>query len=209
MRRWVLALSAVVLYNTWLAWPLNGSPDALLGYVSELAAADQPFAWFFRAADIAAAAVFAIIALTGRRGWEAWLGQPWSRRLAVALAGVALGTALDVIFKLPCAESRDAACAATPSLQRHFHEAASVITSTAQVAMIAFVALALAARSGWTRLARQVAWLAGVVSALLLSSVAAPYVLRGAQGPIQIIQILLCSLWIAYLAWHLPQEQHD
>ena len=85
----------------------------------------------------------------------------------------------------------------------------TVITSTAQVAMIAFVALALAARSGWTRLARQVAWLAGVVSALLLSSVAAPYVLRGAQGPIQIIQILLCSLWIAYLAWHLPQEQHD
>ncbi|WP_366180571.1 DUF998 domain-containing protein [Actinomyces timonensis] len=209
MRRQVLAVSAVVLYNTWIAWPLNGGPDALLGYVSELAAADQPFSWFFRAGDIAAAVVFALIALLGRRGWEAWLGQRWARRVCLALAGVTVGTVLDVIFNLPCAESRDASCAAMPSLQRHLHETASAITSVAEVAMITLVALALAARDGWTRRARQAAQLAGVVTVLLLTSAVAPYALPGVQGPIQIVQILLCSLWIAYLAWQLPQEQHD
>ena len=209
MRRRALAILAVVLYNTWLAWPLNGSPAALLGYVSELAAADQPFAWFFRAADIAAAAVFAMIALLGRRGWRGWLGAHWSRRLCLALLAVAGGTPLAVLFTLPCAEGRGRAGAAMPSTERHLHEAASVITSTAQVAMIAIVALALAARDGWTRRARQVARLAGVVTVLLLASAVAPYALPGAQGPIQIVQILLCSLWIASLAWHLPQEQHD
>ncbi|GGO94675.1 DUF998 domain-containing protein [Actinomyces gaoshouyii] len=205
----ILAILAVVLYNTWLAWPLNGSPDALLGYVSELAAADQPFHDFFRAADIAAAAVFAAIALLGRRGWAGWIGARWSQRLCLALLGVAVGTALDAIFNLPCAESRDQACAAVPSMGRRLHEAASVFTSTAQVAMIVIVALALAACRGWNRRVRQVVWLAAVVTVLLLISVAAPYVLPGAQGPVQIVQILLCSLWIAHLAWRLPREQHD
>ncbi|QKD80396.1 DUF998 domain-containing protein [Actinomyces marmotae] len=209
MRRWFLAVGSVVLYNSWLAWPLNGRPDALLGYVSELAADDQPFAWFFRAADIAAAVVFAITGLLGRRGWQAWLGARWSRRLGLSLLVVAVGTALDIIFNLPCAESWDDACAAMPSIERHLHEAASAITSTAEVAMIAIVALALAARDGWTLRARQAAWLAGLVTVLLLISAAAPYALPGAQGPIQVVQILLCSLWIAYLAWRLPQEQHD
>lgn len=205
MRRWVLMILAVVLYNSWLAWPLNGSPDALLAYISELAAADQPFSWFFRAADAAAATVYGVIAFLGWHGWTRWLGRRHSRHVSLALLTVAAGTMLDVSFNLPCAESRDLACAAMPSIKRHLHEVASVIVSAGQVACIALVAWARA-RRGWTRAVRAMTGLAAVVAVLLVASAAMPLVLPGAQGPVQIVQILLCSGWIGYLAWQLPSS---
>ena len=164
MRRWVLMILAVVLYNSWLAWPLNGSPDALLAYISELAAADQPFSWFFRAADAAAATVYGVIAFLGWHGWTRWLGRRHSRHVSLALLTVAAGTMLDVSFNLPCAESRDVACAAMPSIKRHLHEVASVIVSAGQVACIALVAWTRA-RRGWTRAVRAMTGLAAVVAA--------------------------------------------
>mgnify|MGYP000857035120 CR=1 FL=1 len=203
MRRWGLAVLAVVLYNSWVAWPLNGDPGVLLGYISELAAADQPFSWFFRTADYAAAAVYAAIAALGWRGWAGWLGRR-SRHVAVALMVVAVGTALDATFNLPCAESRDAACAAAPSIQRHLHEVASVVVSSGQVATIGLVAWGRSVRRGWTRAVKAVASLAVLVAGLLVTTAVAPYLWPGSQGPVQIVQIVLCSVWVGYLAWRLP-----
>lgn len=206
MIRWVLAILAVVLYNGWLAWPLNGSPDALTGYVSELAAADQPFSWFFRGADLAAAVVFAVIGMLGWRGWRRWLGRG-ARRVATAVLTVSLGTVLDVIFNLPCSQSRDAACAAASRQQVHLHEVASTLVGVGQLAVIVLVVWVLVVREGWTRRVWVIAVLAVVVAALMLAVVAAPYVWPGMQGVVQIVQIVLCSLWLGYLALRLSPSR--
>ncbi len=206
MIRWVLAILAVVLYNGWLAWPLNGSPDALAGYVSELAAADQPFSWFFRSTDLAAALVYAVIAALGWRGWRRWLGRG-SRHVATAVLAVSFGTILDVVFNLPCARSRDEACAAGAQLQVHLHEVTSTIVGIGQLAVIVLVAWALAARQGWKREARAVAVLAVVVASLMVAVVVAPYVWPGMQGVVQIVQIVICSLWLGYLALRLSPSR--
>lgn len=203
MRGRVLAVLVLVTYNSWLAWRLNGHPEALSGYLSELAAQDQPFQWFFRLGDLAAAVVFVTVAALGRRGWTPWLGH-WAPRVAAGLVLVGVGTALDVVFNLPCAESRDAVCAATPSLARHLHEACSVLVSVSLVATIGMSAVGMAARGGWHAPARLTAGLAAVVAVLMVTSVAAPAVAPGTQGPVQAVQVLLCSGWIALLAWRLP-----
>ncbi len=206
--RLVLALLTVVTYNSWLAWGLNGDPQALSGYLSELAAQDQPYQWFFRLGDLAAAVVFVVIATLGRHGWSRWLGGR-APHVAVALALVAVGTALDTLFNLPCAESRDPVCAGTPSVIRHLHEAASVLVSVALVAMIALVALGMFERDGWTGRVWAVVGFAVVVGALLLFSAAAPALAPGTQGAVQIIQVVACSAWIALLAWRLEDKGED
>ncbi len=206
MRGRVLAVAALVTYNSWLAWRLNGHPDALSGYLSELAAQDQPYQWFFRLGDLLAAATFAVIAWLGRRGWAEWLGRR-APHVAAALLVAAAGTALDVMFNLPCAESRDAVCAATPSLARHLHEAASVLVALGFLAMLALSALGLAERDGWRPRALAVAGLTAVVAVLLAASVAAPAVAPGTQGVLQAAQVVLCSGWVAVLAYQLPPRR--
>ncbi|WP_233188400.1 DUF998 domain-containing protein [Actinomyces qiguomingii] len=204
--RGVLAALVLVTYNSWLLWPLNGDSRVLSGYLSELAAQDQPYQWLFRLGDLAAAAVFAVIAVLGRRGWRRWIGGR-APHAAAALALVGVGTVLDTVFNLPCAESRDPVCAATPSLVRHLHEAASVLVSVALVALIALVALGLAERGGWTARVRAVAGFAVVVAGLLVFSAAAPALAPGTQGPVQMVQVLACSAWIALLAWRLAEDE--
>lgn len=208
MRGRVLAVTALVTYNSWLAWRLNGDPEVLTGYLSELAAQDQPYQWFFRLGDTLAASTFAVIAALGRRGWVPWLGRR-APQAALALLLVALGTFLDVVFNLPCAESRDALCAATPSITRRLHEGASVLAAVGLVALIGLSALGLAERHGrWERSARLTAGLTALVGVLLLVSAVAPLVAPGTQGAIQAVQVVVCSGWIAVMAWHLPGAQH-
>ncbi|QHO90875.1 DUF998 domain-containing protein [Actinomyces sp. 432] len=204
--RVVLALLAVVTYNSWLAWRLNGDPRALFGYLSELAAQDQPYQWFFRLGDLTAATVFAVIAVLGRRGWSRWLGVR-AQHASVALGLVAAGTALDSLFNLPCAESRDAVCAAMPSQARHLHEAASVLVSVALVTLIALVALGMAERNGRTARFWAVVAFGVVIAALLLFTAVAPRLAPGTQGPVQAVQVLACAAWMALLAWRLEDER--
>ncbi|MBE6483536.1 MAG: DUF998 domain-containing protein [Actinomycetaceae bacterium] len=202
--RYALAILAFVAYNSWVLWPLNGDPEAILGYLSELAAGDQPYHWLFRGCDLLAASIFAIIALLGWRGWAGWLGRR-APQVAVALLTVAVATVFDVTFNLPCAESRDAVCKATPFAVRHVHEAASVIVGLALVALIGLVAIAFAEQDGRRGRACWVAAFGLLVAALLLASAILPAFLPLTQGPVQAVQVLLCSGWIAYLAVHLSE----
>ncbi|MDO4887459.1 MAG: DUF998 domain-containing protein [Actinomycetaceae bacterium] len=201
--RVALGAFVVVFYNSWVLWPLNGDPQVLSGYLSELAAQDQPYQWVFRLTDVASACAFGAIAALGRRGWASWLGR-WSAYLALALLLAAVGTVLDAIFNLPCAESRDAACASTFGVVRRLHEAASVLASVALIAIIGLVALAFAELDGcWSRRAVAVAAFAVLVAILLVSSAVLPFVVPGVQGPLQLVQVPLSSAWIAFLAWRL------
>lgn len=198
----LLAGLVVVTYNSWVLWWLNDDPLVMHGYLSELAAQDQPYQWLFRLGDLLAAVGFLLTAWWGRRAWSHWLG-PWARWVAAAVAVAGLGTALDVSCNLPCAESRDPVCAATPYLVRHLHELASVLVGAALVAAIALVAWALARRGGWGWRPMGVAGLALLVSGLMVGSVLLPLVLPASRGPVQALQVLLCSAWVALLALRL------
>jgi len=203
--RFVLSPLAVVTYNSWLAWRLNGDPRALCGYLSELAAQDQPYQWLFRLGDLLAAAVFAVIAVLGRRGWGRWIG-PRAAQVSAALLVVAAGTVVDALFNLPCAESRDAVCAATDSLVRRVHEASSTVVSVSMLVLIGLAALGWWEQERWTARVRATAGFAVGVGVLLLLSAVAPTLAPGMQGPAQIVQVLACSAWIGLLAWRLEDE---
>lgn len=201
--RWgprLLAVAVFILYNSWLAWPLNGNPQILRGYLSELAALDQPYSWFFRLGDALAALVIALIAWLGRQRWEPWLGA-WARRLSMALFLAAGATLLDVVFALPCAESHDSVCAATPSLTRQLHALTSGTVGVAFLLSFVCVAWGLRAGRGWDGAARSCLALGAVAGVLMLHSALAPWTAPGTQGPVQALQVMLCSLWVAALAW--------
>ncbi|MDU0348083.1 DUF998 domain-containing protein [Actinomyces sp. MRS3W] len=202
MRGRLLALAAFVTYNGWLAWGLTGDPHALAGYLSELAAQDQPYQWFFRLADTLAAVVFTWIAILGRDGWRPWLGHR-APQVAGALVVAAAGTVLDAVFNLPCAQSRDAACIEAGFAVR-VHEAASVLVSLAFLAGMVLTAVGLAQRIGWTRGPLIWAALTAVVAVLMLTSILAEHVAPGTQGFVQAIYVLVCSAWVARLALRLP-----
>jgi hypothetical protein len=112
--RWVAVAGAVigaVLYSNWLLEMVFtrtlADPDL---YISELAAADQPYGEWFRGCDLAAAVVLVIAAAAAligvRPGW-------WSTRGWWALGVFAVATAFDsTVWQLVCASSSDASCAA-------------------------------------------------------------------------------------------------
>lgn len=122
---------------------------------------------------------------------------------------VAAATALDCVVALPCAESHDAVCKATPSLVRDLHAVTSSTVGLAFVASFILVLAALLGRGGWSR-AALVVTVAGTVSGLLmLVSAVAPWVAPGTQGAAQAIQVLICSAWVAWLAWRLDDGAHE
>ncbi|WP_194949332.1 DUF998 domain-containing protein [Actinomyces trachealis] len=202
LRSRLLAGLVVTTYNSWVLWWLNDDPLVAHGYLSELAAQDQPYQWLFRLGDLLAAVCLLLTAWWGHQAWRPWLGS-WARWVAASVAVAGLGTALDASFNLPCAESRDAVCAATPYLVRHLHELASVLVGSALVAAIALVAWALARRDGWGRRPVSVAALALLVSGLMVGSVLLPLALPASRGPVQALQVLLCSAWVGLLALRL------
>lgn len=112
--RWVAVAGAVVgavLYSNWLLEIVftRTLPDPDL-FISELAAADQPYGEWFRGCDLAAAAVLVVAAgaaLVGVRGGR------WSRGGWWAVGVFAVATAVDsTVWTLVCAPSSEAACAA-------------------------------------------------------------------------------------------------
>jgi hypothetical protein len=126
----------VLTYNTWLiAIPVWGHRRVFGGYLSELAASDQPHHWFFRAGDfvtgmlalILAAGVHAatnLLSAKSRRG-------RWRSVVLVGLLLFAGATLLDAVLALDCAPSHDSACQRAEeqdqlSLGHHLHEATSV-----------------------------------------------------------------------------------
>ncbi|OBK12580.1 DUF998 domain-containing protein [Mycobacterium asiaticum] len=145
--RWVVILGVVigaVLYSNWVLEVVftRTLPDPDL-YISELAAADQPYGEWFRACDLASAAVLlaaTAAALVGLRGGK------WSQRGWWALGMFAVATAVDsTVWRLVCAPSSDAGCAAregsrTVPIGHQLHWLSSGVVLTAAVAsLFAFV----------------------------------------------------------------------
>lgn len=205
--RWVgpvLGVAVLLAYNNWLAWRLNGSPDALRGYLSELAASDQPYYWFFRTFDLTSAALFCLIALLGRTRWQAWLGR-WTRWATASLTLVGVATALDVVFAMPCSESRDPTCHLVGTANWYLHGATSISVGLGFFGLFSFTALGLASHLGWRRRALVLGGLGCVIGCLNLVSGFGPFLWPGIQGWVQPPQVVICSLLVALMAWGLTR----
>jgi hypothetical protein len=145
--RWVAVTGAVVgavLYSNWLLEMAftRTLPDPDL-YISELAAADQPYGEWFRGCDLAAATVLLVAAAAALIGVR---GSRWSIRGWWAVAVFTGATVLDnTVWKLVCAPSSEAPCAAreasgTVPIGHQLHWLSSgIVLAAAMLSLFAFV----------------------------------------------------------------------
>ncbi|MCM1013629.1 DUF998 domain-containing protein [Brevibacterium sp. XM4083] len=208
MRRTAVLLAAAVLlsYDSWVLLALSPQPYPLAGYVSELAAADQPYSWVFRTGDAIAGALMVLIAGLGVRGWRTRFGR-LSVWVAVAVAITGLGTIGDAIAALPCAQSFDDACYAEYTanpLRPDFllHAIASSLVALGALAsmLLAFLALRRQGRVR-TAYARGVVIMLAALLVTNVSSVVIEMLWRTGQGYVQAVAVLIIAAWAAHLGW--------
>lgn len=207
----LLGVVLVISYNAWLLWrPLNGHPEILHGFLSELAARDQPHALVFRTGDLITAVISgagAVRMLIMVRIWP-----PTHRWWTVAGAGLALfaaSTFYDALFAMDCASSRDPACRAAQdagalSITHYLHSATSVGAQVGLAGSMIATVLALRREADRRRLTgRLVAALTLVeISSLLAMAI----VILGripAVGYAQAVMISTASLFLAAVVWGL------
>ncbi|RSN16035.1 hypothetical protein DMB42_04490 [Nonomuraea sp. WAC 01424] len=178
---------AAVLYSAWITGQFTTpAVDRTDGYVSELAARDQPWTRLFRVSDVLSGlACLAAVAVVPRvaREWAGWL----------ALTAFGLLTVLSGLFPLDCAVLSDPSCRGDGASQL-FH---LVVGALGVVALLAAMAL-LAAR--WRSV---VSWtLTGLNVAATLVMLAALAAGRWA-GLAHRVQLTMIAVWLVYVALRL------
>ncbi|WP_167202346.1 DUF998 domain-containing protein [Actinomyces respiraculi] len=204
MRR-LLAAGVLLAYNTWVLGPLLWSGDVPPGYLSELAADDQPWQWVFRGGDLITGALLLAIAALGVRGWRAWLGD-WSTAVALALAACGVGTVADALGNMPCAPTTNAMCQDTTTVSGLVHTIASGTVGAGFLMAVGLLVLGLRDRGAphpQLRTALVGAGALGIVDVVTLTAIVlAP----GSQVWPQMGQVLLSSLLAAVLALRLTRR---
>lgn len=179
--QWPLIAGVIIVisYNSWLFAFVNPHPAPLSGYLSELAAAGQPFNWLFRSGDVVAGILFVAVAILGSRRWVRGFGRvaPW---LALAVATAGGGTIADTIAHMPCAPTLDAGCRLLfPEAPSGNGFTAHTLTST--VVSLGFLASFVLAAWGSGRTRRYLK-LGGVVLILSLGSWAVEKTMGTGEG---------------------------
>lgn len=200
----LLAAGVLIAYDSWVLLFLSPHPQPLAGYLSELAAVDQPHSWVFRTGDVIAGTLMILIAVLGARGWERRFGR-FSVWVSAAIGLTGLATIADALAALPCTQTFDSACsaeyAANP-LRPDFllHTIASSIVALAALSsmVLALIALRRRGRAG-TPYGITVAVALGLLLAANLSSVIIEAVWRSGQGYVQAIAVLIVGGWAAHL----------
>jgi hypothetical protein len=209
--RWVAVAGAVVagvLYSNWLleVYFTRTLPDPDL-YISELAAADQPNSEWFWGCDLAAAVVLVLAtaaALVGVRG------DRWTKRGWWAVGVFAVATALDsTVWRLVCAPSSDAVCAARESsntvpIGHQLHWLSSGIGLAAAIASLLAFCLA-DRREGASAPVRRVGlcMLAALIGSALATGVAMVIDsadVIGVVGVAQRAELVVFAGWLIYVA---------
>lgn len=206
-----IALLAAVLYSAWLLAPLvNPAHDATSGYVSELAARDQPFSRLFRGFDAAAGLTLAmavVVLLVRDRGrWR-------SNGPFIALGLFGLATFVDALLPLSCAPTSDPICAIEERLgllpvSHQLHAVSSGAAGGLALVALVWPLLRLRARR---REGAAPSWLiAPGVGLALVHTVALAYTLLeiaglgvGGLGLAQRISLATLALWwvLLFLSW--------
>ena len=189
----VLAASAfivaAVLYSAWITGQFTTpAVDRTHGYVSELAARDQPWSRLFRTSDtLSGLACLTGVAVVPRlaREWAGWL----------ALAAFGLLTIAGGAFPLDCAALSAPACAGGPlTPSHHLHVAAGLLATAAVLAAMVMLS------SRWRT---WVAWIitgpAAAAMALAVSAAAVGHL----TGLAQRLQVTLVAAWLIYVALRL------
>ena len=197
------AVLAALAYVLWVIGPwLNPGLDHVNGYVSELAARDQPFSWLFRAGDLVAgtfAVVTAVMALAVRARRPPLVTIGW---LGVAVFGVA--TIVDSgLTPMTCAPYVDTTCAlaeraGTLPLTHELHAATSSVAVGGAIAgMVGLSAVpGITRRHGPTLLKLEIGATVLTLAAMLLGAY---------TGVAQRVQVAGISAWLVVLAvaiWH-------
>ncbi|WP_214326663.1 alpha/beta fold hydrolase [Nonomuraea sediminis] len=207
-RRLILAAAcafiiAAVLFSAWAPGQFaTPGVDRVNGYVSELAARDQPWSPLFRTTDALAglACLLGIAVLpvargdgrTGARGPWRWEQAGWP---ALALFG--LLTIADAAFPLDCAALSDPACERGPlSFSHHAHAVLSVLAVLAVLAAMAL--LSPPSRMSWALTTTMAA-----VTLLLLAAIAAGRL----AGVAQRAQVTIVAIWLVHLALRLLSQE--
>ena len=113
-RAFVLATIAAIAYSGWILAPfLNPGHDEIRSYVSELAAANEPFALFYQALDATAgtALVIASVLILRSSRFDRRLSMPF-----VLLGIFGFVTIIDALLPLSCTPTSDTVCAIEESL---------------------------------------------------------------------------------------------
>ncbi|MGN9839617.1 alpha/beta fold hydrolase [Nonomuraea sp. H19] len=192
-RLYVLAASAfivaAVLASAWITGQFTTpAVDMTNGYVSELAAIDQPWTRLFRVSDALAGLACAVgVALVPRaaREWPGWL----------ALAAFALLTIVAGLFPLDCAALSDPGCG-----QRGMswgHRAHLLAGTLATAAVLAAMALLSARWRSW------VSWLFTWLSLAATALTGAALADGHSVGVAHRAQLALIATWLVYVALRL------
>ncbi|MCL3777018.1 MULTISPECIES: DUF998 domain-containing protein [unclassified Actinomyces] len=197
MRR-LLAAGVLLSYNTWVLAPLLWGGDVPPGYLSELAADDQPWQWVFRGGDLLAGALLLAIAALGVRGWRARLGD-WSAAVSLALAASGVGTVADALGNMPCAPTTDAMCRDTATVSGVVHVIASGTVGAGFLMVLGLLVLGLRDRGAPRAQVRAVLVAAGALGAVDVLTLVVAALAPGSQVWPQVGQVLLSSLLAAAL----------
>lgn len=192
---------AAVLGSAWITGQFTTpAVDRTHGFVSELAARDQPWTRLFRVCDGLAGLACALgVLLVPRvaREWPGWL----------ALAAFGLLTFVGGLFPLDCAALSDPSCAAGGvSLAHRLHETAGALGTLAVLAAMALLAACWRSWVAWL-----LTWLSLVTTLLLVIALLAG---QGA-GLAHRAQLTVIAFWLVYVALHLlvtddvPQDRAD
>ncbi|MER6945548.1 alpha/beta fold hydrolase [Nonomuraea sp. NPDC000554] len=178
-----------VLYSAWVTGQFTTPEvDRTDGFVSELAAGDQPWTRLFRVSGgFSGLACLAGVALAPRtrRGWQGWL----------ALAGFAVLTVAQSLFPLDCAALSDPVCGFGELSPAHYlHLAASTLATTVVLAAMVLLSLRWRARVAW-----------GITGLTLAVTPAVPVAAAAGHlaGLADRAQVTLVAIWLVYVALRL------
>ncbi|TMR89812.1 alpha/beta fold hydrolase [Nonomuraea basaltis] len=180
---------AAVLGSAWITGQFTTpAVDRTHGYVSELAARDQPWTALFRISDALSGLACALgVALVPRvaREWPGWL----------ALAAFGLLTVAAGLFPLDCAALSDSACGLrAPSFGHRAHLLAGALSAGAVLAAMALLAARWRSRAAWV-----FTWLTLAATALTAAALAAGH----GVGIAHRAQLTLIAVWLVYVALRL------
>ncbi|TDD06752.1 alpha/beta fold hydrolase [Nonomuraea deserti] len=189
----VLAASALivaaVLGSAWITGQFTTpAVDRAHGYVSELAARDQPWTRLFRVSDgLAGLACVSGVLLLPRaaREWPGWL----------AVAAFGLFTFASGVFPLDCAALSDPACGLRePSWSHRVHSLAAALSTVFGLAAMVLLGARWRSWVSWL-----LTWLSVAATLLTVGALAAGQ----GVGIAHRAQLAMFAVWLVYAALHL------
>ncbi|MEV0379880.1 alpha/beta fold hydrolase [Nonomuraea sp. NPDC050643] len=180
---------AAVLGSAWITGQFTTPQvDRTDGYVSELAARDQPWTRLFRVSEALSGLACALgVALVPRvaREWPGWL----------ALAAFGLLTFVAGLFPLDCAALSDPACAQrAASFGHRIHTLAGALATAAVL-----IAMALLGGQWRSRVSWLFTWMSLIATLLTLAALVAGH----GVGLAHRAQLTMFAVWLVYVAMRL------